>query len=257
MRSKLLLLLLVVLSSNLAACSVKAVKTDPSTSTSKHQDTKSSTANLDTALNKCIGILKFGKLISYYKPKQSDAVIALGLMGDERAVDVLTEFLMNHENRHLRTEIVRALAEIKSKKAIPALRHALNDDYIYVRKLAQYALNRINENDSSSSKSSDRDPVEKCIKILKFGIINRYDVPCKTDAAIALGLIGDERAIDVLVDFLANHENDNLRMEIAKALGRIGSKQAVPALKKALSDNYSHVRAIAKLALAEIAREEY
>ena len=49
----------------------------------------------------------------------------------------------------------------------------------------------------------------------------------------ALGLLGDERAVPVLAEHLANEKDPNLRFQITKALGWIKSPKAVPALEKA------------------------
>jgi hypothetical protein len=97
----------------------------------------------------------------------------------------------------------------------------------------------------------------KCTKILNYGSLNQYDKPSKGDAVIALGLLGDERAVPVLVEHLQNEANDNLRAQIVKSLGWIGSKSSVPALEAALQDKYLHVRNQASRALKQITGKEY
>jgi HEAT repeat protein len=98
----------------------------------------------------------------------------------------------------------------------------------------------------------------KCVKILKFGDVNQYYTPAKKDAVIALGLLGEERAVPLLVEHLQNEENDDLRYQIVKALGWIKSAKAVPALEKALKeDKYEHARGAAAIALKEITGKDY
>lgn len=91
--------------------------------------------------------------------------------------------------------------------------------------------------------------IDKIIEVLKFG--DEYSE--KPDAVIALGMIGDSRAVEPLTEFLKYSKNDHLRTEIAKALGRIGNKRATPALIQALlNDSYRHTRCEAASALGEI-----
>ncbi|MBA7684037.1 hypothetical protein ES703_92426 [subsurface metagenome] len=75
----------------------------------------------------------------------------------------------------------------------------------------------------------------------------------KEDAAIALGIIGDSRAVEPLIEYLEHSEDDHLRCDIVTALGRIGDKKATPALIEALlNDSYRHTRCEAARALGEI-----
>lgn len=94
-------------------------------------------------------------------------------------------------------------------------------------------------------------------KVLNYGSEVSLTKPSKSDAVIALGLIGDERAVPVLADHLANEENRNLRLQIVRALGWIGSQQAVPALEQALQDKYPLLRKQAADALKTITGREY
>jgi len=94
-------------------------------------------------------------------------------------------------------------------------------------------------------------------KVLNYGSEIGLNKPGKGDAVIALGLIGDERAVPVLADHLANEENKNLRLQIVRALGWIGSEKAVPALELALQDKYPLLRKQAAEALKTITGREY
>ena len=87
--------------------------------------------------------------------------------------------------------------------------------------------------------------------------MNEYYEPAKGDAVAALGLLGDERAVPVLAEHLANEKDPNLRFQITKALGWIKSPKAVPALEKALKDEDGHVRNGAAMALKGITGKEY
>lgn len=99
--------------------------------------------------------------------------------------------------------------------------------------------------------------LEKCVGILTYGDLNRLTKPGKADAVVALGVLGDERAVPVLVEHLRHSDNDSLRLQIVKALGWIGGAQAVPALEEALKDKYPFVRKQAATALRALTGREY
>jgi hypothetical protein len=87
--------------------------------------------------------------------------------------------------------------------------------------------------------------------------VNEYFEPAKGNAVAALGLLGDERAVPVLVEHLENEKDANLRFQIVKALGWLKSPKAVPALEKALKDPDEHVRNGAAMALKGITGKDY
>jgi len=75
-------------------------------------------------------------------------------------------------------------------------------------------------------------------------------------AAEILGKIGDRRAVEPLIDALANSANLQLQEAAAKAIGRLGDLRAVPALSQALKNGPLVVRLKAAIALGEIGGEE-
>ncbi|MFT3783401.1 MAG: HEAT repeat domain-containing protein [Nibricoccus sp.] len=105
----------------------------------------------------------------------------------------------------------------------------------------------------------DRDALlARLTKMLNYGSeLGSGRKPTKAEAAIALGLLGDERAIPVLADHLANEENNQLRVQITRALGWIGGPKAAPPLETALKDNYPYVRKQAAEALKTITGNDY
>jgi hypothetical protein len=112
------------------------------------------------------------------------------------------------------------------------------------------------------AEDSKKEPVRKdaftrCTKILKYGALNEYVEPSKDDAVVAMGLLGDERAIPLLVEQLANTDNDNLRFKIVKSLAWLKSAKAVTALEGALKDPNVHVRNGAAYALKAITGKTY
>jgi len=99
--------------------------------------------------------------------------------------------------------------------------------------------------------------LERCTKILKYGDLTSMAEPSKVDAVHALGLIGNAKALPLLIEHLENERNDNLRMQIVRSLGWIGSKDAVPALEKSLADKYPFVRQQSAVALKKITGKDY
>src|SRR5262245_32072695 len=101
------------------------------------------------------------------------------------------------------------------------------------------------------------DPFARPVKILRFGEVIPYYDPSKGDAVAALGLLGDERVVPVLIEHLVNEKDHSLRSQIVRALGWIGSRKAVSALEKVLKDEDHHVRRLAAMALKEITGKDY
>ncbi|MBA7597586.1 hypothetical protein ES703_04590 [subsurface metagenome] len=73
-----------------------------------------------------------------------------------------------------------------------------------------------------------------------------YDI--RVEAAMALGEIGDARAVEPLIQALKDKDRD-VRASAAVTLWEIGDERAVAPLTKALKDEYELVRKIAKDAL--------
>jgi HEAT repeat protein len=81
--------------------------------------------------------------------------------------------------------------------------------------------------------------------------VNEGDAEAAASAATVLGLHGDERVLDALLELL-RHPSPNARAAAATALGLIGSEAAIPALRKALEDCDSTVATHASLALQRL-----
>ena len=75
----------------------------------------------------------------------------------------------------------------------------------------------------------------------------------RTDAAQALGAMGDREAIEPLIERLERDEVWSVRARAATALGALGDRRATSPLRAALGDMASFVRRAAAVALGEIA----
>ena len=91
--------------------------------------------------------------------------------------------------------------------------------------------------------------VNRLLKTMQYG-----DEREREEAVIALGMIGDRKAVRPLCEYLKNTNDRNMRMVIIRALGRIRSPEATPVLIKVLeTDDYEYSRLEAASALGEIA----
>ena len=154
------------------------------------------------------------------------AAMALGHIGDARAVEALIEAL-EYENEYVRDVAALALGEIGDAKAVEALIVALKGETASVRENAAKALGQI----------GDARAVEALVEVLKG---EEVSVSVRRNAAEALGLIGDSKAIKALVNVLEGGHED-VGGAAAEALGRIGDSKAIEALIVALMDEAEDV----------------
>ncbi|MGB9940880.1 HEAT repeat domain-containing protein [Methanosarcina sp.] len=87
------------------------------------------------------------------------------------------------------------------------------------------------------------------------GILVRDYPPVQSSAVFALGEIGDEGAVDILLERMKDGENPTIRSNAAIALGKIGKETTVPNLIDRLRDNSIVVRSSAALSLGKIGNE--
>lgn len=91
-----------------------------------------------------------------------------------------------------------------------------------------------------------RDP--RAVEPLLSLIERSKDLGVLEEATVALGKIGDSRALPALQHLLV-HSYVSVRERAAWALGRIGDPGAIPALRQALADTSQAVRSAAQSAL--------
>ena len=96
-------------------------------------------------MERLIIIMKYGPAISYDQPTQKDAVITLGLLGDEDAVPALIEQFQTAGDYNFKSYIANSLGWIGDKRAVPILKKALKSKNVHLRKRAALALEKIND----------------------------------------------------------------------------------------------------------------
>ncbi len=153
------------------------------------------------------------------------------------AVPALIEALKDKDNDlYIRGNAAYALGEIKDPQAVPPLIEALKDEDLVVRRVAAYALGKI------------KDPlaVPPLIEALKDEdlVVRREGWRVRLAAVHALGQIKDPRAFEPLIEALKDADTD-VRQNAAYALGMIGDKRAISALDgrlDLLGEQDTHVR---------------
>lgn len=189
------------------------------------------------------------------------AAMALGEIGDPRAVEPLSGLLLVDEDEGVRLEAARALVKLKDRRATEALVSALRDEKWVVRTWAAAALGEIGDlravepliaalDDNADlvreraaralGKLKDTRAIGPLIAALK----DKY-WGTRGEAVIALGEIRDPRAVEFLVSAI---RNGTARVVAGEALGKIG-RPAVEPLLALLKDKDARVRETAVSAL--------
>lgn len=208
----------------------------------------------------------------------SEAAKALAAIGDPSVVPALIQALDDWRQKDefyssfVKAEIVEILGSFADPLILPVMLEALEDEDESVRANAVTVLGKLQDKSVASRlvdmlKDESSDVREATIEAL-----GKLGDPCATEplinvllhdtqqglfsnprskAAVALAVIGDERAISPLGQALRDNK-DYVRLSAAKALIIIGNSQAVPDLTKALEDNEDEIRATACEALAVI-----
>ena len=144
----------------------------------------------------------------------------------EAALDALRSMLAAPD-ADTRWWVVRALAEIPGGGVIPFLIQALSDEHVLVRQCAALGL-------SQQTNLTDGGMAEGAVPAL-IEAMSSNDALLARLAANALAYIG-AAAVPALLDLLADAPQP-VRLEAARALALIGDRRAIPALFEALEDD--------------------
>lgn len=153
---------------------------------------------------------------------QRNAALALGQLEDSAALEALIEALMDIEHP-ARSAAAKALGLIRDRQAVEPLTIALRDKDVTVRRRAATALGQIG------------DPM--AIEALTWAISD-YDHIVRHSAVLALHqilLLQTEQALGRLIQDL-RQSNVKVRASAIVALGSLGDKRAIQSLVEALSD---------------------
>jgi HEAT repeat protein len=202
---------------------------------------------------------------------------ALATIANDEAVDVLVSLLPEPEPKPdqrivrpsdlVRAASARALARVKSPKAIPALRQVVDDPSLPVRLGAMEALMQLRDEGSvdaiSKQLADDSDRVRKvalralrnigdpaCADEVRKVLRDDKDENVRATAAITIADLLGEESIDDLAA-LRGDLSPTVRLEAASALAGIGSA-GTDALVKFLDDSNDSVQLMALQGLSQI-----
>lgn len=164
-------------------------------------------------------------------------VMALGQIGDERAVSVLADVLENDETMRVRFEALDALAKIGNEESIYALLKYCSfswGDNHYLHSQAWKTVGRIGE---------------PTVPIIKEALTkDEYEV---RGLLYALGEIGGKDAADILLTYLGDEEHGR---DASSGLFRIGDAYVASELTKKVGHKDVFVREMAVRSLEKMAR---
>jgi HEAT repeat protein len=218
-----------------------------------------------TLLNRLLSIIRDGDSFI------NRATEVLVRIRDERAVEPLLQ-LLGDERDSVRAKAAGILGRIGDRRAVEPLLQRLRDKARDVRFAAAGALGWIGDERAvepllqllRDEKGSDRSGWLKRAAEASRGIedewmlrLYREDLPNITvrfAAAGALGQIGDERAVEPLLQLLRD-ERQSVRSAAVSALEKIGDERAVEPLLQLLRDEKPFERQRAAEALGEIGDE--
>jgi HEAT repeat protein len=172
---------------------------------------------------------------------RSQAVQALGVIGDPRAVEPLI-VVLNDKNPLIQRQAIKALGRIKDQRAVGPLIVVLidSDRKPHVRMSAAEVLGMI----------GDDSAVDSLIAALHDG---HWEV--RAHAAEALGRIKDPRAVEPLIETLKD-QDATVRGNAVDGLAKIKDPRAIEPLAVTLTDKSRIVRKKAARALTAIAGED-
>ena len=163
-----------------------------------------------------------------------NAAKALGNIGDSRAVEPLVNLLNDQQFMHgncdcenVRKVAVEALGKIGGPKAIKTLID-----------LCKYHPGMLSGDCFKALVEIGKDAVEPLI----YAFFKLLDGDGRGPAAIALGDIGDARAVEPLINALKHDKSSYVRCCVVIALEEIGDPRAIEPLINALNDEgYSNI----------------
>jgi HEAT repeat protein len=154
-----------------------------------------------------------------------NAAVALGRLGDSRAVEALVSALQD-PSQDVRRRAAEALGQLGDTKALDPLISALNDDDEFVRQATCGALGKLGG--------------ARAVGALAAATKDYYR-NVRREAVTALGEAGGDRALVALITALKDRDK-GVRRRAVEALDGMGDRRAVIPLITALSDSDVGVR---------------
>jgi HEAT repeat protein len=166
-------------------------------------------------------------LVCLTKPEKNPLVrstlyLALGKLGDSRAIPALSACMDKESREELRSDCVAALGMIGEKSTLPFLITTLEKDHSFlVRSSVVEALGGFSE--------------AAAVEVLAARVIGDGNRNLRQRAIRALGRTGSRKAVKPLLQELSVSNSDSERLLIVKSLTLLGSHGSTEPLRKLLS----------------------
>lgn len=181
------------------------------------------------------------------------AIEHLPYIEDERVLPTLVRAL-REEVTFVRVAVAHAFGDLEANDVLPHLLNALQDEDSWVRYQAARSIGRLDLNLLSPSHEKT---LEQVFSILEQLVSQDEAYPVRAAATVALGHIGEERAIPLLTRLVELEVGDgDIARAAVMALGRISSTEAVAPLLMALNSSNAERRLDALHAFRERGGEE-
>ncbi|QDU00195.1 M56 family metallopeptidase [Gimesia aquarii] len=202
----------------------------------------------------------------------STTIHALAMIRDERAIDPVAKAIL--ENPTLTVRSIREVTrfdDVRIRDALFAMlstEDGLDFKYIHMladmdeRRLIPLLLRKLDDPKTRNFRSAVNvlgrlkatEAVEPLLRLLTT-ITKRdrfSDVPDLTSAIFALSDIGDERAIEPLLDLLQREQNNKILRSLCHALVEFGEQRALPQIEKLRTHKDRRLRNTAEYAVYDI-----
>lgn len=184
------------------------------------------------------------------------AAQGLGDSGDQAAGPVLLHALTTDASTYVQGQAARALGKLNYQKAIPDLIHALFERKKDLTGYAAEALGQLKaqgavvplERVLNNTEENENRHTEESTDNRSW--LN-YSIQDRSNAADALGRIGDQKAANALIKNLQD-PNYIIRLHCVLALGALGNPASYDAVKALLNDANPRIQDAAKIALNAI-----
>jgi HEAT repeat protein len=179
-----------------------------------------------------------------------EAIFALGELADKRIAEKLKEIAKKDKSYLVIHEALLAIGTLGNKQDLPFIKQFLEKENYTIRKSAEIAIDRINEN-----KKREEGTIQTIFKLMtkretkKIGTYLEHSCEIvRHEAGFALGEIGSIEAIQIMNKALQKEESEIVLHETLFALGTTGKKEALTTIKRYLEDERYIIKESAKIA---------
>jgi HEAT repeat protein len=186
---------------------------------------------------------------------RSQAALTLAGLGDALAVNPLLERLDAEQSVAVRSDLLRALGQLRARAALPAVLSELDSPEPGIVASAAGALSRMAEAAPLTSEHKAKAMSAVGEQFRRFGQAKNH-LAAREALLEAMGVLGDPESVQTLRGALKDPE-PTIRMGAVKGLMRLGDGDAPEAIKPLLADADRGVRQMAIQALGRLSGEEY